>query len=135
VRRPGRERAACDDGAGTCGVRRPGRKVRRATTGPGRCGVRRPGRKVRRATTGPGRCGVRRRGREGAEVRGQPPRPGRSMGVIRSVPSQGCSASGTWMEPSARWWFSRRATRVRPTATPEPLSVWTWRGLPPSSGR
>ena len=37
----------------------------------------------------------------------------------------GCSASGTRTLPSACWWFSSTAMRVRPTARPEPFSVCT----------
>src|SRR5882724_4878283 len=33
-------------------------------------------------------------------------------------------------EPSAFWKFSSTATRVRPTASPDPLSVWTSSFLP-----
>ena len=43
-------------------------------------------------------------------------------------------AAGMVMLPSAFWWFSSTATRARPTARPEPLSVCTKRGLPPPSG-
>ena len=41
----------------------------------------------------------------------------------------GRSAAGTTTEPSACWYCSRIATIVRPTAMPEPLSVWTGRGF------
>src|ERR1700704_2095696 len=39
-------------------------------------------------------------------------------------------APGTVTDPSAFWQFSRIATRVRPTARPEPFSVCTGSGLP-----
>ena len=45
-------------------------------------------------------------------------------------PMYGRSASGTVTEPSAFWKFSSTATSVRPTASPEPLSVCTRSGLP-----
>jgi hypothetical protein len=45
-------------------------------------------------------------------------------------PMYGRSASGTITEPSAFWKFSSTATSVRPTASPEPLSVCTRSGLP-----
>jgi len=45
-------------------------------------------------------------------------------------PRYGRSAAGTAIEPSAFWKFSSTATRVRPTASPEPLSVCTNSGLP-----
>ncbi len=37
----------------------------------------------------------------------------------------GRSASGIPTVPSGCWKFSRMAMSVRPTANPEPLSVWT----------
>ena len=42
----------------------------------------------------------------------------------------GRSASGTVTEPSAFWQFSSTATSVRPTASPDPFSVWTSSFLP-----
>src|SRR5437879_12324000 len=39
-------------------------------------------------------------------------------------------ALGTVTDPSAFWQFSRIATRVRPTARPEPFRVCTASGLP-----
>ena len=57
-------------------------------------------------------------------------------GEIRSTPpTYGRRAGGTATEPSAAWYCSRIATRVRPTARPEPLRVWTGRGLSPAPGR
>src|SRR5690606_31777603 len=50
-------------------------------------------------------------------------------------PSHGTSASGIVTEPSASWPFSRTAIRQRPTARPDPFSVWTNSGLPPPAGR
>ena len=42
----------------------------------------------------------------------------------------GCSTSGIATLPSAFWKFSRIATKVRPTARPEPFSVCSSSGLP-----
>jgi hypothetical protein len=50
---------------------------------------------------------------------------------ILSRPSMyGLSAGGITTDPSFCWQFSRIATSVRPTASPEPLSVWTSSALP-----
>ena len=35
----------------------------------------------------------------------------------------GRNTSGTFTEPSSFWWFSRTATRARPTAKPDPFMV------------
>jgi hypothetical protein len=43
--------------------------------------------------------------------------------ILSSPPMYGRSASGSTMLPSACWPFSSTATRVRPTARPEPFSV------------
>src|SRR5215208_1251317 len=43
---------------------------------------------------------------------------------MSSVPRYGWRASGTRTDPSGCWWFSSRATIVRPTATAVPLRVW-----------
>ena len=50
---------------------------------------------------------------------------------IDSRPSMyGRSAAGMVTEPSFSWQFSRIATSVRPTASPDPFSVWTNSALP-----
>lgn len=56
------------------------------------------------------------------EIRSNPPMYGRNTGGITT-------------DPSACWKFSSTATTVRPTARPEPLSVWTNSGLAFSSSR
>jgi hypothetical protein len=45
------------------------------------------------------------------------------------------STAGTSTVPSSRWPFSTIAMIARLTAIAVPLSVWTWRGAAPSSGR
>jgi hypothetical protein len=62
----------------------------------------------------------------------RPPPPG---SMTSRPPMYGTSASGTWIAPSWRWQFSMTAIIARPTAMPEPLSVWTKRVPLPSAGR
>ena len=52
-----------------------------------------------------------------------------------SPPMYGRSTCGIRMLPSACWYCSKIATRVRPSGRPEPLRVWTWRGLSPALRR
>src|SRR5690554_5647933 len=57
------------------------------------------------------------------------------LASIRVLPPRyGCRASGRVTDPSACWPFSSTAIRQRPTARPDPFSVWTYSGLPPEAG-
>ena len=49
--------------------------------------------------------------------------------IFSRPPMYGRRASGMVSEPSSFWYVSRRATRARPTARPEPLIVWQKTGF------
>ena len=58
-----------------------------------------------------------------------PPRYHFSGSSTSLPPIYGRNASGIVSEPSSFWYVSSRATRVRPTANPDPLIVWQNTGL------
>ena len=69
-------------------------------------------------------AGFAAHGRHDRHAGQQRSRPETQALSLASPPMYGRSTAGTVTLPSAFWKFSRMATSVRPTASPEPLSVW-----------